>query len=158
MIVHQTQLRVRYADTDQMQIVYNGKYLEYFEVGRTELLRAFGLPYSTFEQHGYRLPLIEAYCRFVSPARYDDLLNIESSVQDFRSPKLRIDYRIFRVTTKTLIASGHTVHAFVRIDTGKPVRPPLLFVNILTRTGISNNFSNSDDIVVTGIAKSAPEL
>jgi acyl-CoA thioester hydrolase len=131
-ILHRTHIRVRYADTDQMQIVYNGKYLEYFEVGRTELLRACGLPYATFEREGFRLPLTEAFCRYHAPARYDDMLIIESRVEDFVSPRLRIEYRIVREIDGILLVSGHTAHAFIRIDTGRPVRPPEHFVRILS--------------------------
>jgi acyl-CoA thioester hydrolase len=130
-ITHHTHLRVRYADTDQMQIVYNGKYLEYFEVGRTELLRTCGLPYSEFERQGFRLPLSEAYCRYIAPARYDDMLIIESTVENYQAPRLRIDYRILLEATTSVLAIGHTVHAFMNIQTGRPVRPPQAFIAVL---------------------------
>ncbi|MBK7981513.1 MAG: acyl-CoA thioesterase [Ignavibacteriae bacterium] len=74
MLSHTTSIRVRYADTDKMQFVYNGKYLEYFEVGRTELLRSCGLAYSELEKIGYQLPLIEAGLKYKMPAYYDDVL------------------------------------------------------------------------------------
>jgi acyl-CoA thioester hydrolase len=124
-------LRVRYADTDQMEIVYNGKYLEYFEVGRTEMLRGAGLPYARLEASGTRLPLIEAACRFLRPARYDDLLVIESVLQGIPSARLRIDYRVFREGEDQPLATGHTVHAFQDVRTGRPVRPPALLLSAL---------------------------
>ena len=66
MLTYKTEIRVRYADTDQMQFVYNGKYLEFFEVGRTELLRSTGLSYKVVEKEGYQLPLVEAHLKYVS--------------------------------------------------------------------------------------------
>ena len=134
-IVHCTAIRVRYADTDQMQIVNNGKYLEYFEVGRTELLRSRGLAYSEFERMGTRLPLIEAHVSYKAPARYDDVLLIESAVEDYHVPRLRIDYSITRAGTSDIIATGHTVHAFQEIASGRVIRPPKIFLEIM-RKGI----------------------
>jgi acyl-CoA thioester hydrolase len=124
-------IRVRYADTDQMGIVYNGKYLEYFEVGRTELFRSLGLSYSEFESLGYRLPLVQAHCDYLQPARYDDLLVVQSQVADTPQPRLRIDYEIRRDGEAQLLVRGHTVHAFVRTETGRPVRPPSIFSTTL---------------------------
>jgi acyl-CoA thioester hydrolase len=124
-------IRVRYADTDQMQIVYNGKYFEYFEVGRTELIRSLGLPYAEMERRGTRLPLIEAQCRFHLPARYDDVITIESSVLEIPRSTLRIDYSIYRKETDELLARGYTVHAFLDIATQRPVRPPADFLRAM---------------------------
>src|SRR3989339_252171 len=97
MITNAAEIRVRYADTDKMQFVYNGKYLEYFEVGRTELLRSLGLPYSVVENNGYQLPVIEASVKYKSPAHYDDLLEIETVVAELPNPKFRIHYVIRKV-------------------------------------------------------------
>ena len=130
-VAHETELRVRYADTDQMHIVYNGKYLEYFEVGRTELLRAHGLTYREFERAGTRLPLVDAYCRFHRPALYDDLLTIRAEVRTLPRATMRIDYAIHRPSDGALIATGHTTHAFLDIATLRPVRPPTHFLDVL---------------------------
>lgn len=124
-------LRVRYADTDKMQFVYNGKYLEYFEVGRTELLRSVGLPYSEIEKTGYQLPLIEAGVKYKNAARYDDLLEIEATLHILYSPKVRIDYIIRRVETQELIAEGFTEHIFININTKKATRPPQIYIDAL---------------------------
>ena len=132
-ISRNTQIRVRYADTDQMHIVYNGKYLEYFEVGRTELLRSLGLPYAELENTGAQLPLVEAQCFFLVPARYDDVLNIQSSVTDYRSPRLRIEYEIFRVGDGVLLTRGSTTHAWQNIQTGKIIRPPKMFLDVMQK-------------------------
>lgn len=126
-------IRVRYADTDQMGVVNNGKYLEYFEVGRTELFRSMALAYAEFERMGYYLPLIEAHCEFLRPALYDDILLIASRVEEFSGARLRIDYTIHRSGDPALLARGHTIHAFTDIPSGKPVRPPAAFVETLRR-------------------------
>jgi len=133
LIVFTHDIRVRYADTDQMQVVYNGNYFTYFEVGRTELLRALGLPYSEFERSGTRLPVIESYCRFLNPARYDDLLTVETRMDTQPTARMRLDYRIYRKETSELLVEGFTVHAFQDIATLKPVRPPDRFLEALRR-------------------------
>lgn len=133
MISHTAQIRVRYADTDKMQFVYNGKYLEYFEVGRTELLRAYGLPYSSIEEKGYQLPLIEAGLKYKTPAHYDDLLNIEAVLRKLYSAKVHIEYKVFRNSDGTLIVEGFTTHMFININTKKPIKPPSLYLDHLNQ-------------------------
>jgi acyl-CoA thioester hydrolase len=131
MIKHITTIRVRYADTDKMQFVYNGKYLEYFEVGRTELLRKINLPYSEVEKAGFQLPLIEAGVKYFFPAVYDDMLEIEARVSEIHSPKVHIDYRVTRLDGEELIAEGFTTHAFINVDSKKAVRPPKIYIDAL---------------------------
>ena len=131
MIKHTTNIRVRYADTDKMQFVYNGKYLEYFEVGRTELLRNRGLPYSEIEKAGFQLPLIEAGVKYFTPAVYDDMLEVEAKVSTIHSPKVHIEYRITRLNGEELIAEGFTTHAFINVNSKKAVRPPKVYVDAL---------------------------
>ena len=128
MLIHKTEIRVRYADTDQMQFVYNGKYFEYFEVGRTEMLRGIGLPYSKIENEGYQLPVLETYAKYLSPSFYDDILIVESFVKNYPVLKIHIDYRIYRKENNLLVAEGFTEHAFIKKDTKKPSRPPAFFV------------------------------
>lgn len=131
MLTGKTKIRVRYADTDQMQFVYNGKYLEYFEVGRTEMLRDAGLPYRVVEEHGYQLPLLSTYVKYISPAKYDDLLLVESFVKEMPKLKIHIDYRIFRDNGKQLVAEGYTEHVFIKTESKKAARPPDFFVKAL---------------------------
>jgi acyl-CoA thioester hydrolase len=126
-------IRVRYADTDQMAVVNNGKYLEYFEVGRTELLRSLGLSYAEFERMGFFFPLIEAHCEYLRPALYDDLLRITAGVASYGGPRLRIDYQVERDGAGTLLARGYTVHAFTDRKSGRPLRPPAVFIETLAR-------------------------
>jgi len=133
MLKNVTTIRVRYADTDKMQFVYNGKYLEYFEVGRTELLRNCGLAYSEVEKAGYQLPLIEAKLRYISPARYDDLLDIEATVSELLSAKVHIDYKITRHETGEVITEGYTTHMFIKSDSKKPTRPPKIYTDALKK-------------------------
>ena len=132
MLIHTTTIRVRYADTDKMQFVYNGKYLEYFEVGRTELLRDAGLAYSTIEEEGFQLPLIETGIKFKQPAVYDDLLDIEARVEELYSAKVHIKYRVTRNGTGELIAEGFTTHMFINSETKKPTRPPKVYIDSLS--------------------------
>ncbi len=131
MLSYRTEIRVRYADTDQMQFVYNGKYLEYFEVGRTEMLRENGLPYSLIEKNGYQLPVLESYAKYISPAYYDDLLIIESFVKDYPTLRIHIDYNIYRKEDNNLVSEGFTEHVFIKKDSKRPVRPPSFFIEAM---------------------------
>jgi acyl-CoA thioester hydrolase len=112
-----TQVRVRYAETDQMSVVYYANYLVWFELGRMEVLRAVGLSYRMLEsEHGCILPVIEARCRYRSPARYDDEILIETSPAMLRGSVIKFAYRIYRKANqggeerKLLLAEGETVH------------------------------------------------
>jgi len=133
MIKHMTQIRVRYADTDQMKVVYHGRYLEYFEVGRAELIRSLGLPYSELENRGILLPVVEAFAKYRRPARYDDLLSIEASVSELPASTLKIHYHVYRNSEKEPIAEGYTVHSFLNVAAGKPTRPPSYFMQIMEK-------------------------
>lgn len=131
MLIHKTLIRVRYADTDKMQFVYNGKYLEYFEVGRTELLRSIGLPYKCVEEKGYQLPVLEAHVVYKNHGRYDDLLEIETTVRELPRIKLHIDYIIRRKETDEVVAEGYTEHVFINEKTKKATRPPQFYLDAL---------------------------
>jgi acyl-CoA thioester hydrolase len=110
-----TQARVRYAETDQMGIVYYANYLVWFEIGRVELLRSLGLAYSQLEtDHQCILPVVEATCRYRSPARYDDEILIETRPSLLRGSVIKFGYRILRKGPEgeepKLLAEGETVH------------------------------------------------
>jgi len=126
---HTTSLRVRYAETDKMGVVYNSNYFAYFEVGRTELMRNYGVPYTSLEKAGYILPVIETHAEFKNPALYDDILEIETNYRYKHSPIIRFEYNIFRADTT--IAIGYTMHSFVNLKTLKPVKPPPALAEIL---------------------------
>jgi acyl-CoA thioester hydrolase len=108
--------RVRYAETDQMGVVYYANYLVWFETGRTELLRAAGLTYDQLEkEHGLILPVAEARCRYLSSAHYDDRVLIETRPSQVRGPLVKFAYRIFRANDpdspeRELLAEGETIH------------------------------------------------
>ena len=131
MLKYCSEIRVRYADTDQMQFVYNGKYLEYFEVGRTEMLRHYKLPYHYIESKGFQLPLLEAFVKYISPAYYDDVLTIDSYVKELPVFKIHIDYRITRNEGKEIVAEGFTKHVFINKITKKAVRIPDFFIEAI---------------------------
>lgn len=126
---HATHYRVRYSDTDKMGVVYHGNYLRLFEIGRTEYLRHRGLPYSQMEQSGYMLPVLEAKCDFLLPARYDDLLEIRTVVEPLDGMRLTIRYEIVR--DDATLVRGWTRHTFVRSETFRPTRPPEFFLNVV---------------------------
>lgn len=131
MISNKTTIRVRYADTDKMQFVYNGKYLEYFEVGRAELLRSIGLPYSEVEKRGYQLPLIEAGLKYKQPAMYDELLEVEAINRELYSAKVHIDYVVSKKETGEIVAEGFTTHMFMNAESKKPTKPPQFYIDTL---------------------------
>jgi acyl-CoA thioester hydrolase len=131
-ISHTSTVRVRYADTDKMGIVYNGNYLTYFEIGRTELLRAIALPYSELEKQGCLLPVSEAKIQYKTPAVYDDILEITAIFRyAAHSATLTIDYTITRGTE--CIAEGYTIHPFLNATTRRPMRPPKIFTDTISQ-------------------------
>ena len=104
-----TRVRVRYKDTDTMSVVYYGNYLTYFEVGRVEYLREYGWPMSAVNERVH-LPVVEAFVKYVKPARLDDLLEVTSRVSERRRASFRFTYEI-RNEAADLVATGHTLHA-----------------------------------------------
>ena len=138
---HSTTIRVRYADTDKMGIVYNGNYLTYFEIGRTELLRSLGMPYAVLEQQGFQLPVIEAHIVYKVPAEYDDILSIKATCKMERGILLNISYEITK--DNILLTRGHTIHPFMNIKSGKPIRPPQIF---LEKWNGNHDYSTKEEI------------
>jgi acyl-CoA thioester hydrolase len=115
------EMPVRYGDTDQMGMAYYANYLYWFEVARTEWLRARGKSYREIEADGYVLPVTEAWCRYLSSARYDDRLRLWSWVSELGRASLRFDYVIERVGDDTRLAFGFTRHCFLGRN-GRPAR------------------------------------
>ena len=127
------QLRVRYSETDQMGTFYNSRALEWFECGRSELIRRkLGMSYSVLEARGAFLPLVEAHLEFQGGARYDDLLEIASTVEVSGRAKLRFEVQIHHAESRKPVVRGYTVHAFMDRQ-GRPIRPPAWFVEVMTR-------------------------
>ncbi len=116
----ETTVRVRYKDTDQMGVVYYANYFIWFEVGRTEFLRDLGMSYKDLEQNELFLPVIEAYCKYKLPARYDDPLRVITRLHFIQEVRLGFQYEIIHAETGEFLVQGETTHAFVNKN-GKPV-------------------------------------
>jgi len=114
--IFETTLRVRYAETDQMAVVYYANYINWFEVGRTEMLRQMGLTYREMEEDGMVLPVVEVKCRYKHPARYDDEITIRTWVVHMRRSLLRFQYEVVRKSDGRLLAEGESVHVVVGRD------------------------------------------
>ena len=122
--IHRTRVRVRYAETDRMGVVYYANYLVWFEVGRTEWLRTTGWSYREMEHDGISLPVIEVQCEYVQPARYDDEIEIRTRAAILTPVRIRFDYEVVRTTDEIVSAVGHTVHAALD-PSGRPCRLPV---------------------------------
>ena len=107
---------MRYAETDQMSVVYHSNYLIWFEVGRVELLRQLGFSYLEMEQDGLNLPVVEVRCRYKHPARYDDEITIRTWIAQMRTSLLRFEYELVRKSDGRLLAEGESVHVVVGRD------------------------------------------
>lgn len=118
-----TTVRVRYAETDRMGVVYYANYLVWFEVGRTEWLRDSGWSYREMEADGVVLPVIEAHCEYRQSARYDDQLEIVTRATLLTPVRMRFDYEILKAPDQTVTAVGYTVHAALDLN-GRPCRLP----------------------------------
>jgi len=129
---HTIQFRVRYSETDQMGTFYNSRALEWFECGRTELLRACGLPYAEMERRGAFLPLVESHVEYQGRARYDDLLKMTSKGSLAGKVRLRVDVEIVQAESGAPVARGYTIHA-VTDPAGKPMRPPPWVTEVFAR-------------------------
>ncbi len=116
-------IRVIYADTDAMGIVYHANYIKWFEVGRAELMREIGVVYSEIELAGYKLPVTKIGCHYLLPAKYDDVLNIETEITSIKQASVRFDYIIRDEKKEQILAKGFTIHPFINSD-GKIVRVP----------------------------------
>lgn len=133
MLKHYTEVRIRYADTDQMRFAYNGKYFEYFEVGRTEMMRDVGLPYNVIEQNGFFMPVIETKIHFLSPAFYDEVLVIETRVEKLPTVKVHIDHIITAKERDVVICEGYVELAFLDAKSNRPTRAPKVFIDAVKK-------------------------
>jgi acyl-CoA thioester hydrolase len=129
---HETTLRVRYADTDQMGVVYHANYLIWFEIGRTEFCRARGFSYRDMEADGNAfLVVAESYCRYKAPARYDDELLVRTHVTELRRRSVRFGYEIVRLADDHIIAEGETGHV-VTDSHGRVISMPDIYRQLLS--------------------------
>ncbi len=133
MFRHRTNCRVIYGDTDNMGQAYYGNYFRWFEIGRNEMFRSIGLSYKAVEERGIFLPVAEAHCKYAAPAKYDDILVIETAVDHKIKAAIKFDYNIYREDGQTLVARGYTKHPCVNRE-GKVVRPPDFIKELIKRT------------------------
>lgn len=120
---HDHDIRVRYAETDQMGVCYYGNYLTWFEVGRTEYFRTIGLVYTSFEKKGVYLPVGDVYCRYFKPLQYDDMITIRTWVSQLKRTSIRFSYTVYRKDEDVIVAEGYTTHVFTDKDM-KAIRIP----------------------------------
>ena len=123
MNLNEISFRVRYGETDQMGIVYHGKYADYLEIGRTEWLRSLGVTYKNMEDEGIILPVIHLQIDYKKYAKYDDVLTIETRLHQKPLVKIAFDYKIYN-ESRELLAEAHTVLAFMNKKTMRPMKCP----------------------------------
>jgi acyl-CoA thioester hydrolase len=122
-ILRRTRVRVRYSETDRMDVVYYANYFVWFEIGRTDWLRETGMTYREIEAEGIQLPVIEAHCEYRLGARYDDDVEIRTRARKMSPVRIQFDYEAIRRADGATLATGHTVHATIDRQ-GRPVRMP----------------------------------
>lgn len=125
-------IRVRYADTDQMGFVYYGNYAKYYEIARVELFRNIGLTYKSLEKMGIGMPVIEMKTNFIMPAKYDEKLVVNIKIPELPKLKIIFFYEIFNEKNE-LINTGETVLTFINLLTGKPKRVPSIMKDKLSK-------------------------
>tara|TARA_B100001741_G_scaffold48810_1_gene36751 strand:+ start:1563 stop:1970 length:408 start_codon:yes stop_codon:yes gene_type:complete len=125
-------IRVRYADTDQMGFVYYGNYAKYYEIARVELFRNIGLTYKSLEEMGIGMPVIEMKTNFIIPAKYDEKLVVNIKIPELPKLKIIFFYEIFNEKNE-LINTGETVLTFINLLTGKPKRVPSIMKDKLSK-------------------------
>lgn len=124
MYEHSTTVRVRYAETDQMDIVYYGNYAQYFEVGRAESIRELGFTYKRMEEMGVRMPVVQMEARFLRPAHYDDLITIKTVLKELPQKHLIEFHHEVYNERKKILTTGKVVLFFIDITTGKKINMP----------------------------------
>lgn len=130
MYISETQIRVRYAETDQMGVVYYGNYPQYYEVGRAEAMRELGMTYKEMEEQGVMMPIASMNLKYIRPALYDDLLTVKTLVKELPVSRMHFHYEIYN-QQQQLLNVGETILAFVRKDTLRPCPAPDWFLERL---------------------------
>lgn len=123
MYTYQTNLRIRYAETDQMGYCYYGNYPQFFEIGRVETLRSLGVSYKKIEDSGIMLPVLDLNIKYIKPAKYDDLITIKTTITQLPSLKIYFEYEIFN-EAKDLLTKGSTTLVFVDSMSRRPIKCP----------------------------------
>ena len=112
-MICKSKINVRYAETDKMGIVYYANYAVWYEIGRTNFLKQAGIPYSNMENMGIMVPVLDLNINYIYPAKYDDNIIIETSVEDFSSVKIKFSYKLYKEGTSQIINRGTTTHCWV---------------------------------------------
>lgn len=131
MFITETKLRVRYAETDQMDVVYHGNYAQYFEVGRAEAIRQMGFTYKDMEAMGIIMPIVEWHAKFIRPAHYDDLLTIRTTLKELPADhRIEFHQEVYNEKEK-LLTTGKVVLYFMTADTMEKTTMPVNLVENL---------------------------
>ncbi len=135
---HDAKLRVRYAETDQMGVVYHSNFFVWFEVGRVELMRSLGVEYKKMEREDdCHIVVADVHCRYHHPARYDEEVRIRTRIAESRNRLVKFVYEVFRDADNTLLATGHTTHVICG-GNGRPKMLPEKYRRILVKMGVPN--------------------
>ncbi len=126
------QIRVRYGETDPMKYVYYGNYAEYLEVARVELFRKIGISYNEIEQQGIWLPVSEYSIKYLKPAKYDDLLEIKTTIKKLPSVRIEFEYEIYNQTNEKL-TEAHTTLFFLDAEKQKITKCPEFLINLIKK-------------------------
>lgn len=132
MITHELNIRVRYAETDQMGYVYYGNYATYFEVARVETFRSMGMSYKEMEAMGVMMPVLELKTKYIRPAKYDDYLTIKVKIAEKPHVRIKFAYEVFN-EAGTLLNVAETTLVFIDSKTGKPAQAPKAFRTIIDK-------------------------
>jgi acyl-CoA thioester hydrolase len=133
---HDAKVRVRYAETDQMGVVYHANYFVWFEVGRVELMRARGFEYKKMEiEDDCHIVVVDAQCRYHHPARYDEQLRIRTRIAESRHRCVKYSYEVYRDADGTLLATGHTIHIICGSN-GRPKSLPEKYREVMVAIGV----------------------
>jgi len=132
MYISETKVRVRYAETDQLGIVYYGNYAQYYEVGRVEALRQINSSYKILEDSGISMPVLNLHCEYIRPALYDDLLTVRTIIRELPSTRMKFEHEIYNEQSE-LINRGSVELAFLSHSTRRPVRAPEWFIKLLEK-------------------------
>lgn len=128
MFVHESKLKVRYVETDQMGIVHHSNYAQYYELARTECFEACsGMTYASMEAEGVMLPILELQSKYLKPAYYNEVLTVKSIVSELPSVRLKVEYEIYNGANE-LINTGNTTLVFVNKQSRRPCQPPENFM------------------------------
>ena len=130
MITHEIQRRPHYGWVDQMGYLYHAHYVDYFDMGRTELMRSFGMPYAEIERRGVMMPVVDLAIRYRTPSHYDELLTIRTSVREMPTAKITFWYEVIG-QDGTLRTEGHVTLAYVDSATRRPMRCPQFVAELI---------------------------